>query len=238
MTPWRAAQGIRGHYFAGRDFGTDAQAQLIHADGPLRFDWAQQPPLPRPFSVVWQGSLLVRDFGLHTFRVDAESIAPGVTDGPVFSLELDGVLLVDTSMDVMAKQVALAAGLYRMQMAYRSGGPDQPPTDLVVTWTLPNGETATVPRDVLYSVSLPDRGLLGTYYATPDWSGPVTDRRKDQVIGPDRESAENYSVIWQGKLAAPMAGSYLLATVSDGISRILVDGQPVVDNQAGSRHPV
>ncbi|MBP7961085.1 MAG: glycosyltransferase family 39 protein [Caldilineaceae bacterium] len=230
-----AAQGIRGQYFAGRDFGTDAQPQLIHADGPLRFDWAQQPPLPRPFSVVWQGSLLVRQHGPHTFRVDAESMAPGVTDGPVFSLEIDGVLLVDTSMGQMEKEVDLASGLYHLVLAYRSGTAEQPPTDLVVTWTPPNGETATVPRDVLYSVVLPDRGLLGSYYASSDWEqgGPLTDRRKDQVIGPDRENPQNYSVIWQGKLAAPMAGSYLLATVSDGISRIVVDGQPVVDNQAG-----
>ncbi len=229
-----AAQGIRGEYFAGRDFGVKAQVQAIHADGPLRFDWAQQPPLPRPFSVVWQGSLLVRDFGLHTFRVDAESIAPGMTDGPVFSLEIDGVLLIDTSMGVLEKEVDLAGGLYRLVLAYRSGTADQPPTDLVVTWTQPNGETATVPRDVLYSVTLPDRGLLGNYYASSDWSGLATDRRKDQVIGPDRENPANYSVIWQGKLAAPIPGSYLLATVADGVSRIIVDGQPVVDNQAGA----
>ncbi len=228
------AQGIRGEYFAGRDFGVKAQVQAIHADGPLRFDWAQQPPLPRPFSVVWQGSLLVREQGPHTFRVDAESIAPGMTDGPVFSLEIDGVLLIDTSLGVLEKEVDLAGGLYRLVMAYRSGSPEQPPTDLVVTWTQPNGETATVPRDVLYSVTLPDRGLLGNYYASSDWRGPLTDRRKDQVIGPDRENPANYSVIWQGKLAAPVSGSYLLATVADGDSRVIVDGQPVVDNQAGT----
>lgn len=228
------AQGIRGAYFAGRDFGTDAQVQTRHADGPLRFDWSQQPPLPRPFSVTWQGSLLVRTFGPHTFRVDAESLAPGITDGPVFSLEIDGVLLIDTSLGVTEKEVDLAAGLYRLGMAYRSGGPEQPPTDLVVTWTPPNGETATVPRDVLYAVSLPERGLLGSYFATSDWSGPIQDRRKDQIIGPDRTLPQGYSVIWQGKLAAPVSGSYLLATVADGISQIRVDGQPVVDNQAGT----
>lgn len=230
------AQGLRGSYFAGRDFGTPAQVREIRYDGPLRFDWAQGAPLPPPFSVVWEGSLLITTFGPHTFRVDAGPADSGTdpaADSPIFSLELDGVLLLDTSLGVTEKRVDLAEGLYRVQMSYRSGGEGVPPANLAVTWERPNGTADTLPRQALYSVVLPDRGLLGTYFATPDWSGPVQAWRKDQVIGPDLESEEAYSVVWVGKLAAPVPGSYLLSVVADGTSTVMVDGQPVVESQNG-----
>ncbi len=209
-------QGLPGRYFPGEEPGGGEPA-LLRQDGPLRFDWASQPPLPPPFAVSWRGSLLVPEYGEYTFQVQAGDAT--------FSLELDDELILESSLGLTEQRRTLAQGLYRLEMGYRSGPTAQ---DLSVTWRTPTGATEVIPRRALYDLALPTVGLLGTYYATDEWSGPVLTQRREPILQPDPSLPRPFSVTWVAKLAAPVDGEYRLALSGDGFASLSVDGQPLV----------
>ncbi len=209
-------QGLPGRYFPGEQPGSGEPA-LLRQDGPLRFDWASQPPLRPPFAVTWRGSLLVPEYGEYTFQAQAGDAT--------FSLELDDELLLESSLGMTEQRRTLAQGLYRLEMGYRSGPTAQ---DLAVTWRKPGGETEVIPRQALYNLALPTAGLLATYYASDDWTGPILTQRREPVLQPDPTLARPFSVTWVGKLAAPVDGEYGLALSSDGFATLAVDGQPLL----------
>jgi hypothetical protein len=80
-------------------------------------------------------------------------------------------------------------------------------------------------------------GLLGRYYATRDWSGPVELERIDPVIQFDWSdehpiASQVFSVRWEGFLVIPPGegGLYTLYLQSDDASWLYLDGTLVVDN--------
>jgi hypothetical protein len=80
-------------------------------------------------------------------------------------------------------------------------------------------------------------GLLGRYYATRDWSGPVGLERVDPVIQFDWSNehpvaSQVFSVRWEGFLVIPPGegGLYTLYLQSDDASWLYVDGTLVADN--------
>ncbi len=217
-------QGLQGFYFAGPAVGLPEEAALVRQDGPLAFAWREEPPLPPPFSVQWEGSLRVPVDGVYRFVVDlgaVDSSAP-------FSLQLDRMIVLDTSLGLTEQRISLARGLYHLTMRYHSG--DQP-ADLALRWEPPGGGLTAVPRAFLYGPPFPNVGLMGSYFAGSQLEGPLLSLRKDPLLGVSVELPQPYSVRWEGKLAAPRAGEYLLASVSDGFVQVLVDGQTVVDSQ-------
>ena len=86
------------------------------------------------------------------------------------------------------------------------------------------------------------KGLIGTYYATPDWSGKPMLTARDampnlwrmQTTFPEKE--EQFSIEWAGVIMIPATGAYQFATRSDDGSELLIDGQCVVDNRG--RHGI
>jgi hypothetical protein len=80
-------------------------------------------------------------------------------------------------------------------------------------------------------------GLLGRYYTTRDWSGPVALERVDPVIvfdwsGDHPVPSQVFSVRWEGFLVIPPreGGPYTLSLRSDDASWLYLDGQLLVDN--------
>ena len=80
-------------------------------------------------------------------------------------------------------------------------------------------------------------GLLGRYYASRDWSGPVVVERVDPVIefdwsGAHPVAAQVFSVRWEGFLVIPPreGGPYTLSLRSDDASWLYLDGALLVDN--------
>ncbi len=222
------SQGLLTRSFTGNDFGDVANAQSIETTGPLQFDWQDRRALKTPFSVQWQGTLLIPMVGNYTFAVQADTAQQAV-----FSLRLDNTIVLDTSLGVNQKQQMLAKGFYQFEMSYRSGvAPSvQPPGTLTVRWQRPGGALEVIPRNVLHQPALPNFGLLGTYYAGNQWQGPALDMHKDLLVGLPVALPQPYSVRWQGKLAAPRAGEYMLATLGQGLHQLTIDGQLLIDNQ-------
>ena len=216
-------QGIQGLYFAGANFGTPDTASMSSRDGPLAFTWRDDPPLPSPFSVQWDGSLRVPASGAYVLSVDwPPAMGAGQT---AFTLLLDDRLVLDSSLGLLQKEEALAQGFYRLSMRFRT---DQPPHNWAVRWQVPGGEPQIIPRDALYSPALPDVGLIGTYYGGEGFDGPVLTSRKDLIVGGQADLPAPYSVRWQGKLAAPRAGEYLFAANSNGGVQMLLDGRDLL----------
>ncbi|MCC6628750.1 MAG: hypothetical protein IT340_15270, partial [Chloroflexi bacterium] len=80
-------------------------------------------------------------------------------------------------------------------------------------------------------------GLVGRYYASRDWSGPVVVQRVDPVVefdwsGNHPVPSQVFSVRWEGFLYIPPreGGPYTLSLRSDDASWLYLDGQLLVDN--------
>ncbi|RIK52342.1 MAG: hypothetical protein DCC57_10015, partial [Chloroflexi bacterium] len=211
-----AHQGLAGSYRAG-------DSQGMHQDGPLAFAWAGDPPQTPPFEVAWEGSLLLPVAGSYLFQI--EGIAPHAPD-PVVSMQLDGRLLLDTSLGLVEQRQQLAQGYAHLSLRYRTASA---PGDWAIRWQPPGGANEPIPREVLYSPPLPNIGLIGTYHAGDSWQGPALTVRKDLVLGAPVDVPPPYSVVWRGHLAVPRAGETLFAVTANGPVQMTVAGQPLLD---------
>ncbi|NIN67110.1 MAG: phospholipid carrier-dependent glycosyltransferase, partial [Anaerolineae bacterium] len=215
-----ATQGLRAAYYQGR--GLDQPPALERVDRELDFSW-DEPPLPPPFSALWQGSLYVPAYGSHTFVVEATGRAT-LRVGAELELTVDG--------GREEKSIILPAGFHPIEVEAvqeREGG------HLRVSWVRPWVEEEVVLSDVLYVPKLYGHGLLGMYRAGTTWDGEPAVRQLDPFIAPnDVLSASSYSIEWLGKIYIPLSGPYAFGTVSDDGSYLYLDGQLVVDN--GGHH--
>ena len=217
------SRGLRQFLYSGGELGSADEAEVSTVARSLDFGWAAYPPLPGPFSAEWQGSLVAPLAGKYSFAVQA-------TPDALFSLLLDGQLLLDTSAGLTDHTLDLPAGVYRLDMRYRPG---VAPGDLAVHWQPPGRELAPIPAEALHAHPAPASGLVGTYTGGTAWNGAPLARRKDWLPGADPALAPPYSVAWQGKLAVSRAGETLLGAVSDGTALVTVDGKPVIERFPG-----
>jgi hypothetical protein len=212
-------QGLLGRYYTGTEpVGEAATAQM---DGPLRFNWSSAPPLGAPFNVIWEGTLLVPTAGPYIFALDGTS-GP---DAPIISLQLDGNLVLDSSLGLTEKPETLAQGAYQFTLRYRTNAAAG---DWGLRWTPPGSLPEEIPSAQLYSPMLPNIGLIGTYHAGTTWDGPTLTERKDMVLGTPVDLPMPYSVQWQGKIAAPRAGEYFFAVTANGPVTLNLDGHDIL----------
>ena len=222
----RLRQGLAGTYYSGAP-ATELIAD--QRDGPLAFDWSSPPRADRaPFQVDWSGSLLVPATGDYRFAVR------GVDDpAALFSLQLDDEIVLDSSLGLLEIEKTLARGPYRLTMRYASSAnAGAQPLPLIVTWAPPGGAEEPIPRNALISPALPEMGLLAMYFADSDFAGPALTMRKELIVGmPDSNQLQAEAVRWQGNLAAPRSGEYLLAVVADGAYELTIDGLSLIDSR-------
>ena len=214
-----AHQGLAGQYFTGAE--NLANPVETRMDGPLRFDWRDDPPLDGPFNVLWEGTLLVRDAGTYAFALEMDGPVSG-PDAPVISVQLDGNLLLDSSLGLTEKGEMLAQGAYRLTVRYRTTGTAN---NWALQWTSPGSTPQDLPRAQLYSPALPNIGLLGTYFAGSNWDGATLAVRKDMILGTPVDLPTPYSVYWTGRLAATRAGEYFFAVTANGPVTLMLDGR-------------
>lgn len=218
--------GVEQRLFAGDDGASGENADVTTGVGPMSFAWGESPPMELPFGAEWQGSLLVRDAGNYTFSVSALPTAR-------FSVTLDDRLLLDSSAGLQTRGEMLPAGTHRLAVQYHSG---ETPGDFALLWQQAGEEASPIPREVLFNPPLPVQGLVGAYMKSADWSGPVFTLRQDPAIQADTSLQPPWSVVWQGHLAAPRSGEYLIGAVSSGPATVSVDGKIVAtraDPQGG-----
>jgi hypothetical protein len=171
--------------------------------------------------LLWEGSLLVPNAGTYFFAIDTGSGGSG-PDAPIISLQLDGNLVLDSSLGLVEKGAMLAQGAYQVTLRYRTSGAA---SDWALRWTPPGAVQEEVPRTQFYSPALPNIGLLGTYYAGSTWDGATLAVRKELVLGAPVDLPAPYSVYWTGKIAATRAGEYFFAVTANGPVTLMINGR-------------
>ncbi len=219
-----AARGLQTRY--RRDTGPEVPGPQVSR---IDFDYEQDPPpLPPPFTVSYEGALLIPAYGQYTFILEAA--------GGEAILALDGreQLRVDEERREITR--TLPGGFHELQVRYTTVAA---PQRLRLSWIVPSQNEATViPPEVFYTLPGAANGLVGYYYASPDWSGLPSLIQRDLFILPNNSLREPFSIRWVGKVAAPVAGLYVFGTRSDDGSLVYINGRLVVDNggQHGSQY--
>lgn len=217
-----ALDAARGLQTAYAPLGEQAAPPVPGPQVPaLDFDFAATPaPLPAPFQVEYQGALLVPGYGDYTFEL--------LADGGEATLYLDEAEAITVGDGSKQIQRTLPGGFQSLRLVYRAGAQ---PGKLRLGWATPANPTLTaIDPASLYTLPGASNGLVGYYYASPDWSGTPSLIQRDLFILPNNTLREPFSIRWVGKVAAPTAGTYVFGSRSDDGSLVAVDGQLVVDN--------
>ena len=142
LLPAAKGTGLRGEYFAGRDF-TDLQT--TRTDATIDFDWTSAAPAagltPDRYSVRWTGQIEPRVTGPHTFQVDPDGTR----------LMVDGRVVVDAwSKPVRYRfgQIWLEAGKRYDIKLERSCDRDR--AKVTLAWSAPGLRRETVPASQVY----------------------------------------------------------------------------------------
>jgi DNA-binding beta-propeller fold protein YncE len=212
-----ATQGLVGQFFSMYPPTTAPEA--VQSVAELDFSLAEAP-LPAPYFALWEGTLLVPEYGQYVFDLLAEADATSVQIGRQHRLDLEGAGEGQLT-------ATLAAGFHPIRLEVQSGAT---PGRLRLIWSGPTFDSTPVGGDALYTFRLGDQGLVGYYYPNGNWEGSPSLVRNDLLITPNNPLREPFSILWRGKLAIPTAGVYTIGTRSDDGSFVFIDGQLVVDN--------
>ena len=141
----------------------------------IDFDFSTSPPLAPPFTAQYDGALLVPQFGDYTLELLAEG-GEGV-------LYLDGteILRVQDGSEQVFR--TMPGGFHGLRLDYETS---ETPGRLQLRWTTPqNPQMSVIDAASLYTVPGASNGLVGYYYATPDWSGTPSLIQRDLFILPN-----------------------------------------------------
>jgi DNA-binding beta-propeller fold protein YncE/4-amino-4-deoxy-L-arabinose transferase-like glycosyltransferase len=212
-----SVQGLETRYWGGDEW--DGAPQNHARSATVDLGWPAGAPLDLPFVAEWYGVLYAPNYGQYTLGL----AAPGHVE-----LTLDGET-VEGSGDLAMAQL-LASGNHDLRLR-ASGGRGQ----VRLWWQPPNGATETVPTWALYSYPVTGNGLVGKYYANPDWQGDPTMERIDPILNAYFHLTplpRPYSVEWTGILDVPESGIYRLGLNAVDQAQLYLDGQRVVETTA------
>ncbi len=106
------------------------------------------------------------------------------------------------------------------------------------------GRRATVrprpsPHRSLYSEPVAVRGLLGRYFANPDWAEPEALARIDEQLDlyfHVTPLPRPYTVEWTGQIAIPQSGRYSFGLISIDESELWIDGETVTASDGANQY--
>ena len=223
-------QGLPVLYFEGEEISSLQEALVAEREGPVDFDWQSAAPLDPPFVLAGQGALYIPEAGIYGFRIVS---AGGVTAQMGIESPLAQAVALDTAAGIGEIVVDLPQGFFPIQLTARSGANGG---RLSVQWQRPGGVWETIPRQALYSAEAAQpNGLLARYYGEPaDGSdpqgfdeltrGPLLGWRMEPWIEGSELQSLARGVVWQGKVAAPMDGTYNFTLLADGPHQLEIDG--------------
>jgi len=208
------AHGLTAQYYQGLSWA--GEPVVTRRETSLAFDWHDtMPPLPTPFSALWEGSLFIPRHGEYAFSISG---------GEVERLELDGT---PASLD---QGVPLARGLHPLSL-WMTVDQVQQEGGVALLWRGPEIAREIIPSSNLFIRRPPDHGLQGSYYKGKYWEGSPLLVEIDRAIFANAVLLEGiFSIEWQGQMWAPKTGEYVFGTSSDDGSLMFIDDRLVVDN--------
>jgi 4-amino-4-deoxy-L-arabinose transferase-like glycosyltransferase len=219
-------RGLVGRYYDNLE--GDGQPLFRRVDHEIDFQWPLDAPISRPFAVEWTG-VIISDGEARTLALE--------TDAPA-RVWIDGDLVIDAPTQSQG-ELRLARGHHEITIraAFPDGG-----VPLQLIWAEAGGEFQATPAAVLGA--WPDApGLLGAYYANPDWAGEPAYYQVDPLMSHvwdhhDDPLPAPFSVEWQGWLRVEHAGDYLFSTRSYDASQIWIGDELVADKARGGAEQV
>ncbi len=217
-----SVQGLQARYYNNERW-SDAPI-LERKELMVTADWTSQPPVPRPFSVEWDGVLNVTDYGPHQFFVQA----------PAYAELYIGEQQVLTGTGDLSGALLVAEGKHTLRLrAVGGAGP------VSFSWRPPDRGPELVPSSALYVPPVTSNGLLGKFYANGNWEGePVLERITPllNLYFHIPTLPRPYTVEWSGKIAIPQSGSYRFGLESIDESSLQINGQEVVSTQVPNEY--
>ena len=217
-------QGMSVSYFEG-DAWTGTPV-TVERHAAVAVDWPREAPLTDSFSAEWNGILNIEQYGPHKFVLRAPAAAELYVDEELVArLEAGAESISAGGSGEVSAALKLALGLHRLRI--RAVGGDGPVT---LSWQRPGEEEQIVPSSALHVPPVSSNGLLGRYYANGSWQEPAAFTRIDPQINlyfHDIPLPRPYTVEWEGKLAIPYDGVYMLGIESIDESELWLDGKAV-----------
>lgn len=213
-------QGLTIRYWRGDS--TDSEPAFTHIEKTLEATWPDAAPLAMPFVAEWSGILYAPESGEYeiALRTPAEA-----------SLWLDDTAILNGTGE-QRSPLSLAKGNHTLLVQARGGD-----GVIQLQWRriIVNAETAlaTIPAHALYlSPPASNHGLLGEYFAGPNWQPPAQFSRIDpfidmyfHVIPLERP----YSVDWVGQIDIPIDGEYAFGLKVNGRAQVFIGDQLIVN---------
>jgi 4-amino-4-deoxy-L-arabinose transferase-like glycosyltransferase len=218
-----SVQGLDVRYWAGDDWEGTGVPVATDRSPVLDVTWPAAAPLDLPFVAEWNGVLYAPKYGHYVLTVDAPDRVALTLDG--VTVDGEGTLSLTPTLAQGNHSLRLRAegGVGRVRLSWQfPGGGLQTST----------GDAGVVPQWALYSFPVSGHGLLGKYYANPDWQGEPALERVDPVLNVYFHLTplpRPYSVEWTGALDVPYGGAYALGLRSVDEARLYLDGQLVVE---------
>lgn len=216
-----AARGLFARYYTGDR--AEGSPLVARQDAAIDFDWTTTPPIAAPFTGIWRGAFLAADgYGEYSMELTADGAAELLLDGEPLA-----TLTADAPVRTTVVTATLAGGFHPVELRYHSG---DAPGRLRWTWRGPQTPARVAGPDVLYGLEVANQGLIGYYYGNPEMTGTPSRIQRDLFITANDALPEPFSIVWRGKLAAPVSGQYIFGLRADDGALLSIDGNLVVDN--------
>jgi hypothetical protein len=218
-----SVQGLDVRYWAGDDWEGAGVPVATDRSPVLDVTWPTDAPLDLPFVAEWNGILYAPKYGHYMLTADAPDRVALTLDGETTEGERTLSLTPTLAQGNHSLGLRAEGGVGRVRLSWQfPGGALQTST----------GDAGVVPQWALYSFPVSGHGLLGKYYANPDWQGDPALERVDPVLNVYFHLTplpRPYSVEWTGALDVPYGGVYALGLRSVDEARLYLDGQLVVE---------
>jgi len=184
-------------------------------------DWtSEEPPVPVPLRVDWQGSVKIPAHGSYQFAVEAPGAVEVWLDQVPLPLDADG----------SSSAVNLPEGIHALHVVCHV----EHPGAVRLLWRTSQETGFTpVPATALFQAPFTGHGLEGRFFANDSWSGPPAFRRMDPAIAyyfHHVPMQRPYTVEWGGRLEIPESGHWALGTEALSATWLSLDGREVLAN--------
>lgn len=212
-----AVQGLSASYYADLNF--TGYPFYVDQQRHFQFQWDENNRGQYPFGVQMDGTIYIPDFGEYRFEIQSTEESKMFIDGQ--SVEVAGNISDNSS-------VKLAKGNHkiRIQTVANAG-------KFALFWQPMEGERQPLNSNNLFVPPVSANGLLGKYYASPDWSGEVAYAQIDPFINfyyHNQPLPRPYTVEWEGQIDIPTDGEYVFGLQSIDESRLFIDDALLIDD--------
>ncbi len=214
-----AVQGLNASYY--KDLNFDGYPFFVTQQREFQFQWDEISLGQYPFGVQWDGIIYIPFFGDYRFEIQSSEESKMFIDGQ--SVDAGGNINENLA-------VLLAKGNHKIRIQTNANG-----GNFALFWQPMDDDRQPLGSNNLFVAPVSANGLLGQYYASPDWSGEVAYAQVDPFINfyyHNQPLPRPYTVEWLGQINIPQDGEFSFGLQSIDESQLYLDDQLLIDNNS------